>query len=187
MFSEPEIPDSVYIQKNLTQLHIDEWLKDDVFQFRWWMLLGMILLSLLVWYILLDKTKLKGVCLFTVISVISILTIFECGDELILWDYPTDVIPIFPPLSSINLFIVPLVFSIIYQRFISAKGFLWATLAAAAIICFIIEPLLSWGGFYELINWQYYFSFPVYVALALIIRFITVKVVTITEKSRIIL
>lgn len=184
MHPAPDIPQSVYIQKHLSQLHIDEWLEDDVFQYRWWILLGLIFVSMIIWYILLDKARAKEICLYTAFSVLLVLTLFECGEELILWDYPTDVLPIFPPLSSINLFILTLTFSLIFQYFKARSRFLWAVLASAAIICFIIEPVLCRSGFYELVNWHFYMNYPVYVAMAFIAKFLTGKTIYITEKYR---
>ncbi|AGK98511.1 hypothetical protein Clopa_3733 [Clostridium pasteurianum BC1] len=38
-FAVSEIPKSVEIQRYLTSIHIDNWIKQDVFLFRWWFLL----------------------------------------------------------------------------------------------------------------------------------------------------
>lgn len=179
-----QIPQSVKDQQHLTSIHIDEWINNDVFKFRWWVLLGLLVISFVIWWILIDKARLKEVCLFTAMAYIVTLALNEYGEELILWDYPTDIIAIFPPLSSINLLILPLAYSLTYQRFKPTKHFIWATFIVTAIICFAMEPIFSWGGLYQLINWRYYFSYPLFVLVAIIIRLFTIKILKITEKSR---
>jgi hypothetical protein len=182
--SPPEIPGSVVLQKHLTLTHIDMWLKDDVFHNRWWILLGLICVSLIIWFILLDKSRAKDICLYAALSTVFVLGMVEYGEELILWDYPTDIIPIFPPLTSFNLLLLPLAYSLLYQSFRTWKGFIGSTIVVSAIISFVIEPLLSWGDLYQLINWKYYFSYPVYIALALVTKVLTIKINEITQRNR---
>lgn len=179
-----QIPQSVQDQQDLTSLHIDEWLNNDVFKPRWWILLALVVVSLIIWWMLLDKSRLKETCLFAALGFIFVLALNEYGEELILWDYPTDIIAIFPPLSSINLIMLPLVYSVVYQRFTLKKHYIWATLIITAVLCFVIEPVFSWGNLYQLINWQYYFNFPLFVLIAILLRALTLKIFKITEKSR---
>lgn len=184
MFSTvSDVPKDVEIQRQLTSIHIDEWLRDDVFHLRWWLLLSLLLIFLLVWWKAADKSRLYNVCLFAALAAIVSMGINEYGEELTLWDYPTDIIPIFPPLTSINLISLPLIYSIVYQYFKTTKSFIWATLIVTAIICFIIEPILAWMGLYQLIKWRYYYSFPIYSVMAICIRAIVNKINDINEKN----
>lgn len=186
MFSKVvEIPKDVGIQKELTDMHIKEWLRDDVWHFRWWLLIALIIMLFIVWWIMLDKARMREICLFVVLSTIVFMAINEYGEELTLWDYPTDVIPIFPPLSSINLIGLPLIYSQVYQHYNQRKSFIWATIIISAVICFIAEPILSWGGLYHLIHWKYYFSFPIYVVISISVRAIAIKINVTTGKYKI--
>lgn len=171
------IPKDVEIQKQLTSVHIDEWLKEDVFQLRWWLLIGLYLALVVIWWKMADKSRLRVICVYLALGFILAMGVHEYGEELTLWDYPTDVIPIFPPLSSINLIALPMIYSIVYQRYRTRKGFIVATLVITAVICLIVEPLLSWIGFFQLLKWRYIFSFPLYVVMAILIRGITNKII----------
>jgi hypothetical protein len=179
-----QMPESVNLQYQMTLMHIEEWLKDDVFHLRWWLLIGMVLASLMAWYFLLDKTRSKSVCLFAAIETILVLGVAEYGEELLLWDYPTDIIAIFPPLTSINLLIIPLAFSLLFQFVRTKRRFIYAAILLSAAISFVIEPLLSWGDFYQLIKWRFSYSFPVYLLMALISRYLTNKLDEITAKNK---
>ena len=178
------VPQSVDFQRWLTSDHIDQWLAEDFLRFRWWALIFILAACAFAWWKLLDKSRLKETVLFTAVGFIVVLGINEYGQELILWDYPTDVIPIFPPLSSVNLIMLPFLYSLVFQRFSSFRPYLWATLAVTAIFCFVVEPLLTLGGFFQLLNWRYWMSFPLYVIMALLVRLLSVKALRITAKNR---
>lgn len=173
----------VKIQKILTDMHVEEWLKDDVFHFRWWLLIVLIISFVLIWWIMTDKSRLLEICLFAALAAIIVMGINEYGDELTLWDYETDIIAIFPPMSSINLISLPLIFSLVYQHFNKWKSYILASVITSAVICFIFEPILSMLEFYQLLHWKYYFSFLLYVLMAIATRFLVIKIYSVTEKN----
>lgn len=123
LFTVSDIPADVEIQRQLTSLRIDEWLRQDVFHFRWWFLLVLFIVSVLVWWKMVDKTRLHEISLYAALTTIITIGINEYGEELTLWDYPTDIIPIFQPLSSLNLASLPMIYSLVYQYFGTWKSF----------------------------------------------------------------
>lgn len=177
-----DVPQTVKDQADLTKAGIDEWKKEDVFHLGWWILIGLIVISFVVWIILLDKSRLKETILFAALMFIVVLGLDEYGDELILWDYPVDVIPIFRSLTAFNLLLLPMVYSLMYQYF-KGRNYIFAVLISTAAICFGVEPLLSLGNMYQLLNWQYWWSFPFYFVSALLVRKITLKVFKISERN----
>ncbi len=138
--------------------------------------MALLLLSLLLWWKLLDKTRLSEAFLYALIALILILGIEEYGEELALWTYPVDIIPVFPPLTSGNLLLLPLLYSLLFQRFCTTKRFASASLVATAGVCFILDPLLVRFGLYELIRWRYYLNFPLYFTAAVISRAVIMKI-----------
>lgn len=166
----------VPIQKLLTTMRIEEWLQEDLFHFRWWFLVGLFIFSMVVWWRLVDKARLPEITLCAGLTAIATLILDEFGEELALWDYPTDVFPIFPPLTAINLASLPIIYSLIYQYCKTWESFLRASIVMAAVFAFAFEPLLVWGGFYQLLKWKYYYGFPIYIILASLIRWLVVKI-----------
>jgi hypothetical protein len=183
VFSMMPIPPDVEIQRQLTAIHINEWLRDDVFKFRWWLLLVLLAVFFASWWRIADKKRLPEIVLYVALATIVIMAKNEYGEELVLWDYPTDIIPIFPPLTSLNLISLPLIYSLVYQHFRTSKSFIGATFLITAVLCFGLEPLMAWGRLYELVNWRYYLNYPLYVAMAIGIRAAVLKICTITAKS----
>jgi hypothetical protein len=178
------IPPDVDIQRKLTSIRIDVWLREDVFHFRWWFLLAAFLVSLIIWWKMIDKTRLCEIVLYTAIIMLITLALDEIGEEFCLWDYPTDIIPVFPPLTSVDLASLPMIYSIIYQNFKTWKSLICASLVMATIFCFIFEPILVWSGFYQVLTWKYYYGFPIYTLMALGVRLVVTKIFTIAEKTQ---
>ncbi|WP_371381185.1 CBO0543 family protein [Sporomusa aerivorans] len=171
------------MQKLLTSTHIENWLREDAFQLKWWFLLSLSILAVICWWKLLDKTRLPEITLYAVLTTIIIMGIDEYGAELILWDYPIYLFPIFPAIAAINLALFPMIFSLVYQHFTTWRSYIRASLMSAALLSFIIEPSLSYGNFYQLINWKYYYSFLLYIAVALLIKGLLVKVYALAGKA----
>jgi hypothetical protein len=38
------------------------------------------------------------------------------------------------------------------------------------MFAFVSEPLLAWLNYYQLLEWKYYYSFPIYTAIAIILK-----------------
>jgi len=173
----------VELQKLLTH-RIAFWLQEDVFHFRWWFLLGFFAIFIFAWCKLVDKKRLPEIMLYAGLTTIITLVLDEFGEELILWDYPIDIIPVFPPFTAVDLASLPIIYSLIYQYCKTWKFFLQATVAMATVFCFVLEPALVWGGFYQILNWKYYYGFPIYITLALFVRWMVIKIYAIAEKAK---
>ncbi len=177
-------PSVIEIQKLLTNMRITEWLEEDVFHFRWWLLLSLFLLSVFVWWRMVDKSRLQEVSLYMAMTTIVTLGLDEYGEELTLWYYPTDILPIFPPLTAVDLATLPIIYSLIYQRYGTWKSFMRATVIMAAIFAFVLEPILVLGKFYALHKWKYYYGFPIYIIMALAIKWVAEQIKTISQQAR---
>lgn len=172
------------IQRLLTATHIDDWLREDVFQLKWWLLLSFSIFAVSLWWKLLNKKRLPEIALYAVLATIIIMGVDEYGTELILWDYPIYLLPIFPTVTAVNLALFPMIFSLVYQKFMTWKSYICASLVTAGLLAFIIEPLLTYGSFYQLLNWTYYYSFLLYIAIALLLKGLLSKVYALTAKAQ---
>lgn len=177
-------PSEIELQKMLTHLRITSWIEEDLFHIRWWFLLFVFFFFILIWWKMVDKARLQEISLYLLTTTIICLGLDEYGEELTLWYYPVDILPIFPPLTAVDLASLPIIYSLIYQRYKPWKQFILATIIMAAIFAFILEPALVFGEFYTLHKWKYYYSFPIYIVMALGIKWIVEKINLITERSK---
>lgn len=168
----------------LTSTRFEEWMKNDVFHFRWWFLLGFFIISAYTYWKMVDRSRLTEITLFTALVTILTLVLDELGEELTFWVYPVDIVPLFPPLTSVDLASLPIVYSLIYQYCNGWWKFTIASIVTAAIFSFILEPLLVWGGFYQTLTWKYYYGFPLYIAMAICLKAVVSKLFKITESNK---
>jgi hypothetical protein len=180
----PNISSDIEIQWKLSLTRIDEWINNDVFRFRWWLLVGMFTFSVVFFWKTVDKSRLKEILIFDVIIITLTLILDELGEELTLWDYPYDLIPLFPPLSAIDIACLPMIYSLIYQHFRTWKKFITATLIMAAIFCFVLEPLFVLTGIYQMLKWKSYYGFPIYTMMAIITKATVNKMIYIAAKVK---
>ncbi|SHH61168.1 hypothetical protein SAMN02745823_00471 [Sporobacter termitidis DSM 10068] len=172
-----EIPGNVYIQKQLTELRVQRWLDDELFSPLWWILIAAMIALVVLWWVLIRREKILEVSLFAFLAAVIYMGICEYGEELTLWDFPTDIIAYFPTLSAINFVLLGLGFSLLYQYFEQTMSFAWAAAVFSAAVCFGADPLLSAAGLYRLVRWHYFESLPIYFASAVLVRTAVVRIV----------
>lgn len=179
---DAEMQTMMKVQQELTRARLDDWV-EKLFSPGWWFLLFLFIISTIIWWKTANKAKLPEIILHASIIIIMTLALDQLGEELSLWYYPVDVTPLFPPLSAVDLSSLPMVYSIIYQRFSKWKGFLIASILMSSIFCFILEPLFVWIGVYQPIIWKSYYGFPIYIAMGIIAKAAADKVRSVAAKS----
>jgi hypothetical protein len=179
------VPNSVVeLQWYLTSTRFDQWMRNELFQFRWWLLIGVFIVSAYAWWKMVDKTRLNEIVLYTALIAIITLMLDELGEELCLWDYPMDLIPLFPPLTAINLASLPMIYSLIYQHFDTWKQFIIAIIVMATIFTFVLEPFFVWAGIYQTLTWKYYYGLPIYIAIGICTRAAMIKLDQIVDNNK---
>lgn len=150
----------------------------------WWFNIVSLILPLVLWYILSDKKRLMELIIVGLTTNVCAGFLDVLGSEFMLWDYPTHVFPIVPLLVPIDYVILPVIQMLLYQWFPNWKGFLIASVIAAAFQSFVAEPLAVWIGQYQLLSWKYIYSFPIYIIIGVITKFFTECVMARQMKSR---
>ncbi len=153
-------------QWELTNARITEWLQSELFSFKWWLLLVMFCITAIILWKKADKTRIAELSIYTAIAVIFIIVLDELGEELSLWFYAVDIIPLFPPITAVDITCMPLIYMVIYQRYGTWGKFLIATLIMSTVFCFVFEPVFVWGGIYTMLTWKSFYGFPIYFAIA---------------------
>lgn len=178
------LPLDVEEQWKLTCTRFDEWLKGDVLTFIWWVMLVMFIITAVLWWKLADKTRLNELFLYTAFIIIFIIVLDELGEELTLWYYTSNVLPVFPPITAIDISCMPLLYMLIYQRFRKWKSFIIATAIMSVVFCFVFEPIFVWTGIYKMLTWKSYYGLPLYAAIAVASKAAVNLINSISEKKK---
>lgn len=174
--TSPSDEQIAYTLKHLTYGRIDNWLDTDFNTFGWWFQIVLAVIAIVVWWKLVDKKRLLELTFYG-FTVMTISVWFDqAGYELGLWYYPVDLIPVFPPSTAIDYIVLPVMYGLVYQYCPNWKRFLVATCLMAGVFSFALEPLLDKFGFYVVVNWKFYYGFPIYIAIAIIMKAIVEKI-----------
>ena len=160
----------IELRKMLRDVSIDFWLKTNVFSLVWWLELILVFLLWFFWWKRVDKTRLLEIAFYGLMVAITATVIDLIGTESVLWGYPNMLVPLMPPLFVVNFSLLPVIYMLVYQYFSSWKSFVIATLIISFIFAYGLEPLAIWLDIYEMNNWKYLYSLPVYIALALSLK-----------------
>lgn len=173
-----------YTLRELSYARIDNWLDTDFLTWGWWLELGVLIVSVTIFWKLVDKKRLFELTYHVISAGVIVIWLDQVGFELGLWYYPVDLIPVFPPATAFDYTLLPVAYTLIYQYCPKWPRFLMATLIMAGVVAFLMEPMAHRWGFYELVKWKYYYGFPVYIAIGIFLKLVTEKMKAIVAKQQ---
>lgn len=156
-------------------MELDHWLNDTLFTFNWWFLLLTTIGFIIIWLLLLDKKRALEIVTYGVMISSTGFFLDGIGVSLVLWEYPDKIIPVVPAIIEIHKIHLPIVYMIVYQYFSGWKSFFIAMTISAFIFSFFLESLLSWLGIYEVYQWKHIYSFPIYIFIGVVFKWILNK------------
>jgi hypothetical protein len=178
----PEWNEIIDLRRDARDKELEYWLSESLFTFNWWFLLVTTILFFAIWVYLLDKKRILEISAFGLLIGTIAFILDTIGSNMVLWSYPDSVFPIISPILEIHKFHMPIIYMIVYQYFQPWKGYLTALIISAAVFAFIFEPITVWLGIYVIYQWKYVYSFPIYILIGIILKWIFIKVIHI-EKS----
>lgn len=174
---------AVQQQWQLSLMRISEW-KDVLFTLNWWILLALFALNLFLLLRLADKRRFSELALYTALVIIWVIVLDELGEEMSLWYYTVDIIPLFPPITAIDISCLPLLYMLIYQYTKRWSSFLIASAVMSVVFCFVFEPVFVWSGIYRMLAWKSWYGLPIYFFIGAASRFIMRRVFAISNKAQ---
>ena len=166
----------ISLHRQLRNMLMEYWMAETVFSFNWWFLLFTTTVFFVVWLIVLDKKRIIEIASFGLLVGTAAFVLDMIGISLVLWSYPDRLIPLMTPIVEIHKFHLPIIYMIIYQYYNTWKSFLIALTIASFIFAFVLEPVTVWLGIYEIYQWKYIYSFPIYIFGGVVLRWLIIKV-----------
>ena len=87
-------------------------------------------------------------------------------------------------LLPVDYVILPVIGAILYQKIPKWWHFLLACTIASAFMAFVCEPFAVYIGMYRLITWRYIYSFPIYIAIYVLVKIVTERMVARTHSAK---
>ncbi|MBD3919180.1 hypothetical protein H8B09_10475 [Paenibacillus sp. PR3] len=160
------------VDHQLSEMRKHYFYEHDLFKYQWWLLLVLAIVPWIIWAKLVDKSRLREILLYGSIISIIVVLLDDTGGELGLWSYPYQLIRLAPRLHPVDFAVLPVCHMLVYQYFRSWRSFVIANVIMSLVFSFIAEPLLVWLHIYDLDNWKYIYSFPLYIAKAMLVKWI---------------
>lgn len=151
---------------------------------KWWVLVILTFFPWAIWWRFADKKKLTEMSIFGLLILVQTMTYDEIGAALNLWDYPVNLVPYINTSLTANLTIFTVIHMLIYQYYPQWKRFIIANIILASLVAFIVEPVAVYFDYYLPIKWKYIYSFPIYIAKALICKWFTEGVIKLAERAK---
>jgi hypothetical protein len=155
-----------------SKLETKYWLSEDLFSLHWWVIVIVNILFLIVLIKLLDRKRPLQIIIAFLISFILVGFINELGYYYHWWSYPHQFITAFRVMNAVDFLTIPVIHTLLYQKYSGWKPYLIANAIIMAIIAFVGVPLFVHFHFYVLYDWNYLKSY-----LALFVVGMLVKVI----------
>lgn len=168
----PSFEEIKEVDRKLSEMRMRYYERHDLFSFQWWLLLLLLIVPWMIWWRIVDRTRVKEILLYGAVLSTLVVLLDDIGGELGLWSYPYQLIRLIPRLNAIDYAALPVCHMLVYQYFRSWRSFLVANVVMALAFAFVAEPLTVWIGIYEMDHWRYAYSFPLYIAKAAFVRWL---------------
>ncbi|MCD1260596.1 hypothetical protein B5M42_017475 [Paenibacillus athensensis] len=174
----PTYEELMQARERLHKLDWNQWKTDALFTWQWWLLVGLTVVPLILWWNFVDKKRAYEIAFYGCMINISALLLDDFGTNLSWWGYPLKLLPILPPLVTADSVLVPIALMVVYQLFSTGwKKFLLANLIMGVFLAYVAEPVFIWIGYYDLYTWKAGYSLLYYVSASTLARFIIIKLV----------
>lgn len=171
------------IQRHLLETNYHYWIEHVLLSFNWWFLLVLAIVPWILWWQIVDKKRLLEISFFGTLVMILAITFDTAGHSIVLWSYGYKLIQMAPSLSAIDLALLPVAYMLIYQLFPNWKSYIIVHVIFSAGGTFVVEPLFVRMGIYTLHGWEYIYSFPIYIAMGVVFKWLIMKMKAIQSQK----
>lgn len=137
---------------------------------EWWFLFFLLLVPWIIWWKIVDRKRLFEILTFGFMVMVVSIIFDAIGVEFDWWNYRYQLVPLFDILIVFDFSVMPVIYMVAYQYFRDWNKFILVFIIIASIFAFVAEPLLVKLTFYQLFAWEYYYSFPIYIGIAVVLK-----------------
>lgn len=171
--------------REVVQASQQNWKSNEVFSLGWFVILGVLVITYIIWLKLLDRKR--GVSLLLIGSLAAVayaLNSMLLGDILGLAEYRIRLIPTSIALFLSSITLSPIIIMLVQQYTSTWKGyFLWSGIGFA-VLNFVIFPVYMALGVFVFHHWNVFYHFLVLYFISLCVRFVYLLIVGRQERSR---
>jgi hypothetical protein len=152
----------------------DLWLNNILFTWRWWITILLIILPWILWLFIRKKESSDRLLYAGLFIMVSSSTLDSIGVGFNLWSYPIYALPLMPNSIPYDICSLPVATMLTIQFFPKIHPFIKSVIYSATG-SFVFQPIMSWIGLYNKMDWKDYYTFPVLILLYLIANYLASK------------
>jgi hypothetical protein len=171
-------------KQKLNDLLVANWQQTDLFHFNWFFMIGFILASYILFFILVDKKRVSKILLFGCLATVGAFVYDVFGSTFVMWAFPAQIFPINPGIFMVDLTVVPIYLMLLYQYTHTWPKFLIWSAVYAVFFSLAFLNLLSWLGIYKAIKLPMIWNAPFVFVIACVARLITIWLVSIEQRKK---
>lgn len=154
----------IEMKKKFNSALLNYWRENNFLSPQWWLVVILSIITPIIWYKLVDKTRISEITLLGLFYGISAIILDAIGSFAMVWFYPVRLTPyLYPQLYPYDTCILMIPFMLVYQRWgNNFKQFFIFTGLLSAFQAFFGEPFMEWLKIYQALTWKHIYSFPIY-------------------------
>ena len=171
------------IARKLAEQSYQHWVSYELFSFNFFLLIIVNVIFYSIWLKLLDKSRISHLLLIGALAAVGYLIgdIFLFGFFGVA-EYKVSLTPVEPPFLILSVTVGPIIIMLIEQYISTWKGYLlWASICMA-FLTFVILPIYSLVGIFQLHNWNYFYHFLCILTIGLIVRVVFLWIMKIEQR-----
>lgn len=172
------------VSNYLVQLRLEIWRKYTFLTWQWWVFVAICITCVILFFIFVDKKKYLQVIAYMGVLYILNRNLDDIATALDWYDYRMQLEPIIPTFLPANLFVVPIVYSLIYQRYEKWGAYIIGTVAFSAFIAYITLPSAKLFKIYVEKLWNVHISFVSLLIMAILSKLLIDKAKVLTERYK---
>ena len=103
------------IRIEFTKDQVDHFIKNELFTWQWWLLLGLTIIPWVIWIIFRDRNRQARLLFGGIVAALITLILDMIGIQAGIWRYGIKLIPSLPPLFPFDLALMPVSYMMMQQ------------------------------------------------------------------------
>lgn len=172
------------LRLQLWNISYSDYLNQALFSYQWWGIVALLIIFYILWWKLVDKTRLIEILLFgSFVTVMS--TLFDLwGISAARWQYNIGLLPFQLAPFPFDYSVVPILLMISYQYSSSWLTYIINSSLSSAFISFVVGPLFRYFGIMSYFDWNFIYFFLANIAMAAMARIVILLILQTVESSR---
>lgn len=171
--------------RTLAQQSYQHWISSEVFSFGWFLTIFVLAVFYIVWIKLVDKSRLGQLLLLGALAGVGFIVVsgMVLNGLYGVAEYKIRPFPLIPAIFIVSVTKAPIIIMLVHQYTSTWKGYMLWTGIGMAFLAFVLYPIYSLVGIYQMHNWNYFYQFLLLLIGAILSRLAFLWIMGIQQRN----